>query len=200
MGREAIAVARWRGAVEEVKVLLEAHEIVLRGAIKARIPRVGISGLSVEDDSLFLHSDGELLVLELGEREAVKWHASLLKPPPSLADKLGISAGSPVFAMGDCSDPDLSAALTGATCPSPGQASILLAIITSESDLSAAMTMARQHPKLFLWCVYGKGKSAAFGDAAIRAFLRERGYIDSKSCAISADLTATRYGLKIGKI
>jgi hypothetical protein len=200
MGREAITVARWRGAVEEVKVQLESHEIVMRGAIKARIPRAGISSISVEDYSLFLHSDGELLVLELGERDAAKWHAALLKPPPSLADKLRISPGSPVFAIGDCADPDLAAALTGATCSSPDQASILLANIKSESDLSAALTIARQHPNLFLWCVYGKGKSAVFGDTSIRAFLRERGYIDSKSCAVSANLTATRYGPKIGNI
>ena len=43
---------------------------------------------------------------------------------------------------------------------------------------------------------YPKGKGAAYGDTAIRNFLRQRGYVDSKSCAVSPELTATRYGRK----
>lgn len=197
MGSEAVAVARWRGAVEEVKVLLEGNEILLRGAIKARIARSGISGISVEGDSLSLHSDGELLVLELGAREAAKWQDALLKPPPGLAAKMGIGPDSLAFVMGRNDDPDLAEALAGATCASPDQAQILVAIIDSEAGLAAALAIANLYPELFLWCVYRKGKTAAFGDTRVRTFLRDHGYIDSKTCAVSADLTATRYRSRI---
>lgn len=197
MGREAVAVAHWQGAVEEVKALLESQEIILRGAIKARIARGGISSISVAGDTLSLRSDGEPLVLELGAKEAAKWRESLRKLPPSLTVKLGVGPDSQVFVMGSCDDRDLSEALAGATCPSPGEAYVLLAILESEADLAAAFDTAKQHPKLFLWCVYRKGKTAEFGDTAIRVFLREHDYIDSKSCAVSAQLTATRYGRKI---
>lgn len=196
MGREAVAVARWRDEVEKVKALLESQEIILRGAIKARIARSAISNIAVEGNVLFLLSDGEPLVLELGTKEAAKWRDALLKPPPTLARKLGIGPDSPVFVIGNSDDGELKKALAGATCLSPGEAHVLLAILKSEADIVLAFATALQHSKLFLWCVYFKGKSSDFGDAAVRTFLRERGYIDSKSCAISSQLTATRYGRK----
>jgi len=37
------------------------------------------------------------------------------------------------------------------------------------------------------------GSEAALGDHAARAVMRARGFIDSKSCAVSADRSATRY-------
>lgn len=194
MGREAVAVARWGGAVEEVKVLLEAHEIILRGAIKARIPRAGISRVAVEEGELVLWAEGGRLVLELGASEAAKWQAYLQKPRPSLASKLGIGAERPAFVMGRPDDRELETALLGAVAVSPERAHVLLAITHSEADLAAALDVARAHPRLLLWCIYEKGKTATLGDTAIRSALRAHGYIDTKSCSVSDRLTATRYG------
>jgi hypothetical protein len=196
MGRQTVAVARWRGAVEEVKALLESHEIILRGAIKARLPRGGISDIAIEGDALTLRFDGELLTLELGATEAAKWRDTLLKPSPSLARKLGIDPKRPAFVNGSSDDSELNETLAGAKCASPGEAQILLAIIDRATDLAFAFATARQHPELLLWCVFKKGKAVEFDDSAIRAFLRERGYVDNKSCAVSAQLTATWYGRK----
>ncbi len=197
MGREAVALVHWRGAVDEVRALLEAQEIILRGAIRARLARAGISQVSAEDGCLTCIWEGERLVIELGEREAAKWRDALLKPPPSLAAKLGIGPESRAFVMGDCSDPEFNQALSGLTCQTPDAAQILVAIIQSDSGLATAHATAQEHPDLLLWCVYPKGKNAAPGDTAVRAFLRARGYIDTKSCAVSARLTATRYGRKV---
>jgi hypothetical protein len=69
-------------------------------------------------------------------------------------------------------------------------------VLASHADLEAALAVARAAPALPLWCVYGKGKHGGIGDAAIRKYLRDHGYIDSKSCAVSDNLTATRYGAK----
>ena len=44
-----------------------------------------------------------------------------------------------------------------------------------------------------LWTVYPKGKAGQFGDTAIRTALRDAGWRDTKSCAVSERLTATRY-------
>lgn len=194
MGRETIAVARWRGSVAEVKALLESSQIILRGAIKARIDRTDISQIAIEGDDLVLRCHDEPLVLELGAAEAEKWRRTLLAPPPSLASKLGIGPDRPVFVLGTSDDPALAAALAGAMCATPAEAHQLGAIITSEADLAAALVVARQHAGLAVWCIYQKGKSAGFGDSQIRQMMRDHGYIDSKSCAVSDQLTATRYG------
>jgi hypothetical protein len=197
MGLEAVAVARWRGEIAEVKALLESQEIILRGAIKARIARSGISMVAVVGDELTLHYNGEMLVLALGAKEAMKWRDVLLKPPPSLASKLGIGKDKQVFVIGNSGDAELAEALAGAICATPESATMLLAIVASETDLIAAHAIAARTPGRFLWCIYTKGKNAAFGDTAIRSFMRQRGYIDSKSCAVSAQLTATRYGQRV---
>ncbi len=196
MGREAVAVARWRGAVEEVKALLESQEIILRGAIKARIVRSGISMIAVQGDELVLHANNERLVLALGAKEAAKWRDALLKPSPGLASKFGISPEKPVFVIGKSDDADLIDALSGARCDTLGEATVMLAIIENEADLISACAIATKKPKLFLWCVYPKGKDAKFGDAAIRRVMRAGGFVDNKSCAVSTRLTATRYGRK----
>ena len=66
-------------------------------------------------------------------------------------------------------------------------------MLHEEADLDAAVTLAASAPRLALWCVYPKGRTSPVGDAVVRAYLRQRGYIDSKSSAISDRLTATRY-------
>ena len=196
MGRETIAVARWGGAVEEVKALLEAREIILRGAIKARIPRSGITRIAVEDGDLVLWCQDGPLVLELGATEVAKWHEALLKPPPTLAAKLGIGPDRQGYLIGKPDDHELEAALSCAVAASPGEAHVLLAMTLCAADLAAALEVAKAHPRHFLWCIYEKGKTASFGDTAVRSFMREHGYVDSKSCAVSDRLTATRYGAK----
>lgn len=194
MGREAISVARWQGAQEEVKALLESQEIILRGAIRARIPRSGISEVMAEGDVLILRCHGETLELQLGKSEAAKWRDALMRPPPSLSEKLGVGPGKPAYVIGKCDDAELSGALSGVICATPADASVLIAMLASEADLQAAFAVAVGQPRLALWCVHPKGGGAPIGDGAIRAFMRANGYRDSKCCAVSARLTATRYG------
>jgi hypothetical protein len=196
MGREAECVARWRGQAAEVKALLESAEIILRGGIKAKIPRSNISGVAVSGDDLTLDAGDDQLVLELGAAEAGKWMAALLKPPPGLKDKLGLKPGDTAFVIGAIDDETLATALQGAQAKAAKAASMLLAMLRSEDDLKTAFKIASAAPALPLWCIYQKGKSAPIGDAAIRTFLRANAYIDSKTASISPTLTATRYGAR----
>lgn len=196
MGREAVAIAHWRGEVAEVKVLLESSEIILRGAIKARIARADVSDVAVSAGRLQLRADGEVLVLQLGESEAVKWRGVLLQPPPTLASKLGIGPEKAAYVIGETEDVELVAALNGARSTSAAAAKVLLAILQREADLEAAIAIARKHATLFVWCVYAKGKNASPPDAVVRNFMRRNGYMDNRSCAVSATLTATRFGLR----
>jgi hypothetical protein len=44
-----------------------------------------------------------------------------------------------------------------------------------------------------IWIVYEKGPKAAFGEGAVRSFMRGAGYRDNKVAAVSDRLTAMRY-------
>jgi hypothetical protein len=70
---------------------------------------------------------------------------------------------------------------------------MLVACITGPEDLDAAEAMQARYPRLPIWAVYPKGRNVPFGDSAIRDTLRAHGFRDTKSCAVSARLTATRY-------
>lgn len=196
MGREAIAQCNWAGQSAEAKVLLESQEIILRGSIKARIARSAITSFSDEGETLRVTTpDGELLA-ELGAKEAAKWAEALAKPAPSLASKLGVGGEKPAFLLGETRDESLLDALAGHHRVERAEnASVVVALIDGEASLDAALELAGELG-LMLWCVYPKGKAAAFGDSAIRAHLRGAGWMDNKTCAVSERLTATRYGRK----
>lgn len=198
MGREAIATCEWRGEVAEVKALLEAREIIVRGDIRLKLERASINAITVDDADLVLTVAGERLVLTLGTKEAVKWHAQLLKPLPTLRQKLGVGPTSKALVIGKINDAELANALEGAVAENGRAASVLIAVLHNEAELNAAITLAETMPERHLWCVYGKGKFATITDSAIRSAMRARGFADSKSCGISEHLTATRYRGKSG--
>ena len=195
MGREAVCTIHFRGEAAEGKALLEGEVLILRGDIRARISRSAITSTEVQGDTLALVADGQPLMLDLGAKEAARWHTALLKAAPTLAEKLGIGPASRVFVVGSVCDPCLAAAVDPACAPSLPQAQMLLAVVLTARDLDDALATARLAPALPLWCVYRKGK-APVSDGMIRIRLRNEGMIDTKSCAVSELLTATRYAFR----
>ena len=192
MGREANCTATWQGETAHVKVLLESTEIILRGEIRGRIPRAEIVGVVVSEDHLVVDVSGELLTLALGRADVAKWAAALLKSPPTLAEKLGLSAEKRAFVLGDVDDEALTTALTGTTTIAMADADVIVAVLRSEIDLTAAFETARSLNRP-IWMVSEKGKAARVSDGAIRSFLRAQNFIDTKTSAVSDRWTATRY-------
>jgi hypothetical protein len=192
MGREAEGQAVWRGASGAVKALLESDGIILRGEIRARLPRDGLMGWRVEGDGLCLQSGVEPLVLTLGAKEAAAWVKALEKPLPSLAAKLGVSPLARAWVIGGPAPEEIAVAVAGADVPGPDGAALIVAVLTGPGDLSAALVAGQAHG-LRVWCVHGKGKAAAVGDAAVRAVFRGAGWMDIKACAVSEAFTATLY-------
>jgi hypothetical protein len=194
MGREAEGLCRWQGREGQVKALLESQEIILRGEIRARLPRAGLSDWRVDGEGLIIETPYGPLKLELGAVEAGRWVAALSKPLPGLAQKLGLSAERSGYGIGMIVVPEIEAAMQGATAPDPQSAAMLISVLRTLDDLETALTVACDWPALPVWCVHGKGRSAVVSDAMVRATFRAAGYIDTKSSAVSADWTATRYG------
>ncbi|WP_342076598.1 hypothetical protein [Yoonia sp. SS1-5] len=196
MGREAVAVCHWNGQIAELRLHLDSGFLNLRGDIRADLPRADITGVTLVDDGVLVRLALQTLHMEFDEVSARQWHKALLKTPPTLAEKFGVGPDARCFVQGAPNDRALSDALVGAMTRHLADASILLAIIENLDDLDAATTLAQENPTLHLWAVYPKGKGVAVGATAIRTHLRGLGFIDSKSCAVSDRLTATRYRLR----
>ena len=192
MGREAEGHAVWRGDSGAVKALLESGGIILRGEVRARIRRGDLMEWRVDGDDLCLRAGGEPLVLTLGAKEAAAWVRALDKPLPSLAAKLGVSGSERACVIGGPLPEEIVVALAGFAVPGPEAAALIIAVLTGPGDLAAALA-AGKAAGLKVWCVHGKGKAAAVGDAAVRAAFRGAGWMDVKSCAVSDAFTATLY-------
>lgn len=192
MGREAEGHAIWRGASGAVTAYLERDAIRLRGDVRAVLPRTGLIDWRVEGEDLCLRSDGAPLILTLGAKEAAAWVRALEKPLPSLAAKLGVSEAARAWVIGGPAPEALAVALAGAEVPGPEGAALIVAVLTGPGDLAAGLAAGRAHG-LRVWCVHGKGKGAAVGDAAVRAAFRAAGWMDIKTSAVSEAFTATLY-------
>lgn len=192
MGREAEGQALWRGETGAVKALLESDGIILRGDVRAKLPRVGLMGWRVEGEDLCLRADGEPLVLTLGAKEAAAWVKALDKPVPTLAAKLGISATARAWLIGGPPPEEIAVAVAGCRAEGPGDAALIVAVLTGPGDLETALAAGQAHG-LRVWCVHGKGKGAAVGEAAVRAAFRAAGWMDIKSSAVSEAFSATLY-------
>ena len=196
MGREAVARCHWQGQVGDARILLESAEIILRGDVRARIPRGDIADIVVDGGMLRLSVAGAPLAIELGAEAAAKWASALRKPLPTLAEKLGVDAAHPAFVIGAVDDAVLAAALSGSTTPVREDAAMLVAVLHDEAALHTALTLARDTPEVPLWFVHPKGKGAAVTDAMVRGVMRGAGFVDNKTSSVSDRLTATRYRLR----
>jgi len=193
MGREAHCIARVGPLDGPVRALLESRELILRGdVVRGRYAIADLRELRVSDAGLEFVCDDVPVVLDLGQHEAARWLEKIRTPPPSLAAKLGISADRPALVTGHSDDPALRLALAGATTDDDVRAALLLAIVADDDALQQALARHAHLRERPLWIVHGKGRHA-YGEASVRAFMRPRGYVDTKCSAISDRLSATRY-------
>src|SRR5258708_5669827 len=114
MGREAECACDWNGTSARVKALVEPPELILRGGIRRRVPFAEMVQVRADGDRLRFNFRGENVWLELGDVLAAKWVRSPSAPPPPLAKKLGITAGTVVRMIGAPDDDALQQAIATA--------------------------------------------------------------------------------------
>ena len=196
MGREASCTARVGDETAEVAALLESTTVVLRGDIKRRYEIAALQNLRLEGDELRFEAGEEAVALTLGDKEGAKWLKKLQTPPPTLAAKLGVSAENPALLIGPTVgslDPALAEALAGGITTNLREARMLVAVLSNASELPR---MAEFHADMIcktVWVVYPKGPEAMPSEAEVRLAMRNWGYVDNKTSAVSDRLTATRY-------
>jgi len=193
MGREAIARAEIDGQAGDVRALLESTELILRGDIRRRFPRDRLVNIRVEGEALCFTCEGESVFLHMGAIAAETWSKAIAAPPPSLRAKLGLKQDAKALLIGACDDAALTDTVEGALTDDVADAAMIIARIEGPDDLTVALAAQAQCPELAIWAIYPKGPNIRYGDGAIRTALREAGFRDSKSCAVSERLTATRY-------
>ncbi len=194
MGLEAECELVQGGQTVHVKALLESHELILRGAVRRTFRFPDIANPHAVDGQLLFESGGEAFALALPDGQAAKWLTKLTSEPPSLAKKLGVDAGHLALVHGRADDPAVAAALDGATTTDKAEAALGIAIAVTPPELAAAIdVLCHALPGKHLWVIFPKGAKSPLPDSEARSHMRALGYVDTKACAVSESLTATRF-------
>lgn len=195
MGRQAKAT--WigeHGRAASVTLHLEAAGLQISGERRARVRRSAWSHVEASDGVVSFEAEGETYRFELGAA-APTWATALTTPPPSLAEKLGVTNGETVAVRGELPLTELDDALAGAARLPPWEADVVLVVVRSDAELEALPVWFRECGiASHVWIVHGKGRaSTAPGDNAVRGVLRAAGWRDTKVSAVGDDWSATRY-------
>ncbi|HZO94045.1 MAG TPA: hypothetical protein VFB22_09735 [Candidatus Baltobacteraceae bacterium] len=173
---------------------LDGTELRARGAFRAVAPLAGMRDVSASGGVVRFRAGSDEVALALGPA-AGRWAAALRTPAPTLAAKLGIGAATRVLVDGTVDDPALEAALGEGTRVRTGAADAVVARVDDADTLAGVLR--RRERRLAagarVWVVYVKGKNAPLGETAVRALLRERGFVDVKVAAVSTRLTALAF-------
>jgi hypothetical protein len=194
MGREASCHCVWAGHAVECKVLLETHELIVRGAIRRSVPIASLSRVRVEGEQLLFRAGDEDVVLNLGAKLAQSWAKKIATPPPTLAAKLEISRAAQLALIGEFETEELKAAIAAAGTTEGEDANLVLALVKTNADLNSMLdryaSYANNPP---VWIIYPKGPSKPLKESEIRSTLRHEGFIDTKVASVSTTLTALRF-------
>lgn len=195
MGREASCMCNIQGREAMAKILLESKELVVRGELRCVIPVSAIKNIRVEGDALTFKNGKDKVSFGLGSVTAKKWLNAILKPPPTLAQKLGIGPNSVVHVSGVSSSDELRIALAEAGGARHQSPHMLITCVESRESLLKALDDLRESldGAIPIWVVYPKGAGSSLSETAVRETLRQRGLRDTKVASVSPTLTALRF-------
>lgn len=194
MGRQAKATWIGEHGRAAVTLHLESSGLHISGERRARVPRTAWSQVEAADGIVSFEADGDTYRFRLGPA-ASAWAEALTKPPPSLAEKLGVAHGTSVAVHGDLPLPELEDALADAPRATPWEAELVVVVVRDDAELGMLPVWLRECGVVsHVWIVHGKGRaSTAPGDNAVRSVLRAAGWRDTKASAVGDAWSATRY-------
>ena len=195
MGREAQCTCVWNGAKSKVKALLEPPELILRGEMRRKVPFAKMKLVRADGSWVRFTFEGEAVALELGDGMAAKWFEALLKPPPTLAKKLGITPETTVRMIGPIDDSALKCALAEAKVVSGRKGDLILARVDTPVDLHAVLKTSADQLKagVPIWFIYRKGPGHPLNENQVRETALATGIVDTKIAAVSAEFSALRF-------
>jgi hypothetical protein len=196
MGREAVCSGTWRRRRFEGIAHLETESVVVRGgAVRVEMPFAAMTRVDSAHGRLTLDSADGTLVLELGD-QADRW-AGKIRHPPSLADKLGLTADSVVAIVGVEDEGVIETVRARAKSVTTGHlargASLILAGLGRAADLQRFASLRDAiAPDGAIWTIRPKGVPE-ISESAVRAAALAVGLVDVKVARVSATHTAEKF-------
>jgi len=200
MGAESSCRIEVDGVEAAAKVLLETDELIVRGAMRLRIPFRQVKEATVADGTLRIRWDGHRASFDLGP-QAAKWAEKILNLK-SVIDKIGVKSGQTVSIVGEI-DPRFIARMKSrgaVVAKRPRKESdVLFFSVRSRSQLARLRKLRELlTPSGALWVVRPKG-TADISDADVIAAGRKAGLVDVKVVRFSETHSAEKLVIPLAK-
>lgn len=198
MGNEALCRITYDGASYDAKALLETEEVIVRGALRLKVPFRQLAAVSADGGVLLLRWPEHELRLELGQ-DAAKW-AEKIRNPKSVLDKLGIKAGQKVSVVGTIAGLEELEAKSGDVSRKLRAGSdVIFFAADAKGDLERLASLrAALDPAGALWVIRPKG-GKTITESDVMAAGKAAGLVDVKVVRFSETHTAEKFVVPLAR-
>jgi len=199
MGTEALCRVEIDRQSADAKALLETEELIVRGALQAKIPFRDAKDVSAEGGVLRLRWNDRDVRIHVG-KDAPKW-AEKIRNPKSVADKLGIKAGQKIAVVGKVDDAfvaDLEKRGADVSRRLRRDSDIVFFATDRREDLARLAEIGRYlEPAGAVWVLRPKGVST-ISESDVMAAAKAAGLVDVKVVKFSETHTAEKLVIPVG--
>lgn len=200
MGNEATCRVEVGDQSAEAKALLETEELIVRGAIKARIPFSEAKDVTGDGGVLRLRWSDRDVRIHLGG-DAAKW-AEKIRNPKSVLDKLGVKAGQRVSVVGKVDESfleQLEARGVDLSKKLRRDSDVIFAAINRREELGKLEELRGSlAPAGAIWVVRPKG-DPAISESDVMSAGKAAGLVDVKVVKFSPTHTAEKLVIPLAK-
>jgi hypothetical protein len=197
MGNEALCRVEIGAESGNAKALLETEELIVRGAMRAKIPFREAKDVAADGGVLRLRWNDRDVRIHVG-KDAAKW-AEKIRNPKSVADKLGVKAGLKISIVGKIDAAFLDNVEVDVSRRLRKGCDIIFFAANARDDLQRlAELRAALAPAGALWVIRPKG-GGAITEAETMAAGKAAGLVDVKVVRFSETHTAEKFVIPIVK-
>lgn len=197
LGNEAQCRVEISGESADAKALLETEELIVRGAVRAKIPFREVKDVSADNGVLRLRWNGRDVRVHVG-RDAAKW-AEKIRNPKSVAEKLGVKPGQKISIIGKLDEAFLGGVDVDVSRRPRRGSDVIFFAASKRADLEKLAELREQlAPAGAVWVIRPKGVSA-ITESDVMADAKTAGLVDVKVVRFSETHTAEKLVIPVAK-
>lgn len=200
MGNEVLTRVEIGSEWAEARALLETDEVIVRGALKAKIPFKEMKDVRAEAGVLSLRWKDRNVRIQVG-RDAAKW-AEKIRNPKSVLDKLGVKARQKVSIIGEVDSAfadQLEARGAEVTFKARPERDLIFFAANRREELARLDELRRAlQPAGAIWILRPKGHPA-ISESDVLAAGKAAGLVDVKVVRFSETHTAEKLVIPVAK-
>lgn len=195
MGNQATTLIQIGSDSAHAKALLETEELIVRGALKAKIPFADAKDVRADDGVLRLRWNDRDVAIHLGG-DAAKW-AQKICNPKSVAEKLGIKAGQTISVVGSIDTSFLESCEYSTKLQR--DCDVIFFAANKRDDLARLDELRRAlTPAGAIWVIRPKGVET-ITESDVMSAGKTHGLVDVKVVRFSASHTAEKFVIPVAK-